>query len=183
MTDSSLRRSVCSSRMTGQAIAGALPGSAGSRGAGVDPSPPLGAVRLHELHDGTSSAATFGPAADPHRRLVLHRGRPRNGGFGDITPESEAARVVLIVQMLGDLAILGVGIRSLANSLTASSCAATGLLTTPRKRLRARGQLRRRASGLAQGREPGRPDAALVSMPTSLGIPRPRDLQAHHPSQ
>ena len=25
-------------------------------------------------------------------------------GFGDITPESEAARVVLIVQMLGDLA-------------------------------------------------------------------------------
>jgi hypothetical protein len=34
-------------------------------------------------------------------------------GFGDITPESEAARVVLIVQMLGDLAILSVGIRIL----------------------------------------------------------------------
>ncbi len=28
-------------------------------------------------------------------------------GFGDITPKSEAARVVLIVQMLGDLAFLG----------------------------------------------------------------------------
>jgi hypothetical protein len=72
-------------------------------------------------------------------------------GFGDITPESEAARVVLSGQMLGDLAILGVGIRILlravqharrqrpeqaaalarplpdglpANSLAASSCAA-----------------------------------------------------------
>ena len=30
-------------------------------------------------------------------------------GFGDITPKSEAARVVLIVQMLGDLALLGAG--------------------------------------------------------------------------
>ena len=72
-------------------------------------------------------------------------------GFGDITPKSEAARVILIVQMLGDLAILGAGIRILlgavqrgrqqrpdtgggaarplhdgrpANSTTATSCAA-----------------------------------------------------------
>jgi voltage-gated potassium channel len=30
--------------------------------------------------------------------------------FGDITPKSEVARVVLIVQMLGDLAILGTGL-------------------------------------------------------------------------
>jgi voltage-gated potassium channel len=34
-------------------------------------------------------------------------------GFGDITPKSEAARIVLIFQMLGDLAVLGVGIRLL----------------------------------------------------------------------
>ena len=34
-------------------------------------------------------------------------------GFGDISPKSEAARVVLIVQMLGDLAILGAGIQVL----------------------------------------------------------------------
>jgi len=34
-------------------------------------------------------------------------------GFGDIVPRSEAARVVLIVQMLGDLAILGAGARIL----------------------------------------------------------------------
>ena len=32
-------------------------------------------------------------------------------GFGDITPKSETARVVLMVQMLADLALLGTGIR------------------------------------------------------------------------
>jgi voltage-gated potassium channel len=32
-------------------------------------------------------------------------------GFGDIVPKSEVARVVLIVQMLGDLALLGAGTR------------------------------------------------------------------------
>ena len=31
-------------------------------------------------------------------------------GFGDISPKSAAARVVLIVQMLGDVAVLGAGI-------------------------------------------------------------------------
>jgi voltage-gated potassium channel len=34
-------------------------------------------------------------------------------GFGDITPKSEAGWIVLIVQMLGDLAVLGAGIRVL----------------------------------------------------------------------
>jgi voltage-gated potassium channel len=34
-------------------------------------------------------------------------------GFGDIAPKSEAARVVLIVQMLADLVLLGAGIRLL----------------------------------------------------------------------
>jgi voltage-gated potassium channel len=34
-------------------------------------------------------------------------------GFGDITPKSEVARIVLIVQMLGDLALIGVGARLL----------------------------------------------------------------------
>ena len=38
-------------------------------------------------------------------------------GFGDITPKSEAARVVLIVQMLGDLAVLGAGIRVLLGAV------------------------------------------------------------------
>ena len=32
-------------------------------------------------------------------------------GFGDITAKSETARVVLIVQMLADLAVLGAGVR------------------------------------------------------------------------
>ena len=38
-------------------------------------------------------------------------------GFGDITAKSEAARVVLIVQMLADLAFLGAGIRVLVGAV------------------------------------------------------------------
>ena len=38
-------------------------------------------------------------------------------GFGDITAKSETARVVLIVQMLADLALLGVGIRVLLGAV------------------------------------------------------------------
>jgi voltage-gated potassium channel len=38
-------------------------------------------------------------------------------GFGDIAPRSEAARIVLIVQMLGDLALLGAGVRILLGAV------------------------------------------------------------------
>ncbi len=38
-------------------------------------------------------------------------------GFGDVAPKSEAARVVLTVQMLGDLAVLGAGIRILLGAV------------------------------------------------------------------
>src|SRR6266536_1632564 len=38
-------------------------------------------------------------------------------GFGDIAAKSEAARVVLIVQMLGDLALLGAGARVLLRAV------------------------------------------------------------------
>ena len=38
-------------------------------------------------------------------------------GFGDITAKSETARVVLIVQMLADLALLGVGARVLLGAV------------------------------------------------------------------
>jgi len=38
-------------------------------------------------------------------------------GFGDITAKSETARVVLIVQMLADLAFLGAGIRVLLGAV------------------------------------------------------------------
>ena len=38
-------------------------------------------------------------------------------GFGDITAKSEAARAVLIVQMLGDLALLGAGARLLLGAV------------------------------------------------------------------
>ena len=38
-------------------------------------------------------------------------------GFGDITAKSETARVVLIVQMLGDLVVLGAGVRVLVGAV------------------------------------------------------------------
>jgi Ion channel len=38
-------------------------------------------------------------------------------GFGDITAKSETARVVLIIQMLADLALLGAGIRLLLGAV------------------------------------------------------------------
>jgi voltage-gated potassium channel len=38
-------------------------------------------------------------------------------GFGDIAPRSEPARIVLIVQMLGDLAVLGAGVRVLLEAV------------------------------------------------------------------
>lgn len=38
-------------------------------------------------------------------------------GFGDITAKSETARIVLIVQMLGDLAVLGAGARVLLGAV------------------------------------------------------------------
>ena len=39
-------------------------------------------------------------------------------GFGDIAPRSEPARVVLIVQMLGDLVLLGAGARLLLGAVS-----------------------------------------------------------------
>ena len=38
-------------------------------------------------------------------------------GFGDITARSEAARIVLIVQMLADLVLLGAGVRVLLGAV------------------------------------------------------------------
>ena len=38
-------------------------------------------------------------------------------GFGDIAAKSEPARIVLIVQMLGDLALLGAGVRLLLGAV------------------------------------------------------------------
>ena len=38
-------------------------------------------------------------------------------GFGDITPKSGAARIVLIVQMLADLAVLAAGLRVLLGAV------------------------------------------------------------------
>jgi voltage-gated potassium channel len=55
-------------------------------------------------------------------------------GFGDITPKSEGARIVLIVQMLADLALLGAGARVLLGAVqrgrqrTAGGDEATGPL-------------------------------------------------------
>ena len=39
-------------------------------------------------------------------------------GFGDITPRSDPARIVTMVQMLGDLAVLGLGVRVLLGAVS-----------------------------------------------------------------
>ncbi len=65
-----------------RSIAGSrYPGGAGGRGAGSGPAVVPGAVRLHLLPDGTGLRGELHPAADPHRRPVLHGDRhsPRWG--------------------------------------------------------------------------------------------------------
>lgn len=47
-------------------------------------------------------------------------------GFGDIAAKSEAARVVLIFQMLGDLALLGAGVRVLLGAVRRGQQRRTG---------------------------------------------------------
>ncbi|MFY9926471.1 MAG: potassium channel family protein [Streptosporangiaceae bacterium] len=47
-------------------------------------------------------------------------------GFGDIVPRSEVTRIVLIVQMLGDLALLGAGARILLGAVRRGQQRRTG---------------------------------------------------------
>ena len=42
-------------------------------------------------------------------------------GFGDITPESDLARIVVSIQMLLDLVVIGVVVRLLANAAKTGS--------------------------------------------------------------
>ena len=48
---------------------------------------------------------------------AAHHARSDRPGFGDITAKSETAWVVLIVQMLADLALLGAGARVLLGAV------------------------------------------------------------------
>ena len=67
-------------------------------------------------------------------------------GFGDITAKSETARVVLIIQMLADLALLGAGARALLGPYGAASSEdpipATAPDRPPADALHALGQVR-----------------------------------------
>ena len=53
-------------------------------------------------------------------------------GFGDITPKSEIARVVLMVQMIGDLAVLGAGLQVLLRAVQRGRDATIGYGRWPR---------------------------------------------------
>ena len=66
---------------------------------------------------GRVSAATFTQPLTRADALYFTVTVSSTVGFGDITPKSVAARVVLIVQMLGDLAVLGYGIRVLLGTV------------------------------------------------------------------
>lgn len=102
-----------------KAIAGSrYPGPAGGRGAGIDHSLVPAAVRLDVLPDGTGLGGELHPAA-LSRTDALHFSVTvfTTVGFGDITARSETARVMLIVQMLADLALLGAGARVLLGAV------------------------------------------------------------------
>ena len=97
---------------------GPLPGCAGGRGAGFGPPVLPAAVRLHVLRDGTELRGELHPAADPRTDALYFTVTVFSTvGFGDITAKSETARIVLIVQMLADLAFLGAGVRVLLGAV------------------------------------------------------------------
>ena len=72
-------------------------------------------------------------------------------GFGDITAKSETARVVLIVQMLADLALLGAGARVLLGAVH-------------------RGQQRRSGTATATARPPSEGLPAPLDLPAGPAL-------------
>jgi voltage-gated potassium channel len=66
---------------------------------------------------GQASAATFTEPLTKTDALYFTMTIFSTVGFGDIAARSEVARVVVMVQMLGDLAILGAGVRILLGAV------------------------------------------------------------------
>jgi hypothetical protein len=64
-----------------------------------------------------TSAANFGQPLTRTDALYFTVTVFSTVGFGDITPRSEPARIVVIFQMLGDLAVLGFGVRVLLEAV------------------------------------------------------------------
>ena len=95
----------------------ALPGCASSRGAGFDGSLYLLLFASTYFVMERASAANFTQPLTRTGALYFTVTVFATVGFGDITPRSEAARIVLIVQMLGDLAVLGAGLRVLLGAV------------------------------------------------------------------
>jgi voltage-gated potassium channel len=60
-----------------------------------------------------ASAANFGQPLTRTDALYFTVTVFSTVGFGDIAPKAELARIVVMVQMLGDLAVLGAGVRVL----------------------------------------------------------------------
>ena len=64
-----------------------------------------------------TSAANFGQPLTRTDALYFTVTVFSTVGFGDIVPRSEPARIVVIFQMLGDLAVLGFGVRILLEAV------------------------------------------------------------------
>ena len=63
-----------------------------------------------------ASAGTFTEQLDHTRALYFTITVFSTVGFGDITPKTDLARVIVSIQMLLDLVILGSGVRLLLNA-------------------------------------------------------------------
>ena len=136
-----------------RAITGArFPGPAGGRDTGIHRSLLPAAVRLDVLPDGTSLRGELHPEMLTRTDALYFSVTVfTTVGFGDIAAKSETARVVLIVQMLADLALLG--------AVAQSACCWGAALA----------QQRRTGTGDGPGPPSGPPSASLERVSPTAG--------------
>jgi Ion channel len=80
---------------------------------------------------GQEQAGSFSEALDRTDSLYFTTTVFSTVGFGDITPKSEPARVLTMVQMLANLLIFGIAARLLVNAVAAGRRARGGPATAP----------------------------------------------------
>ncbi len=80
---------------------------------------------------GQEQAGSFSETLDRTDSLYFTTTVFSTVGFGDITPRSEPARVLTMVQMIANLLIFGIAARLLVNAVSAGRLARSGTATAP----------------------------------------------------